>query len=88
MSRSENSRYSLYDMVGNVGEWRSDWLDDDYYYYSHFKNPQGPENAELRIIRGGSWIRDVSFIRLAGRYHGSPTHHNTNVGFRCARQNM
>jgi sulfatase modifying factor 1 len=30
------------DMLGNAGEWASDWYDVGYYAVSPYRNPQGP----------------------------------------------
>jgi formylglycine-generating enzyme required for sulfatase activity len=36
------SPYGAVDMLGNVGEWVSDWFDPAYYAISPDRNPQGP----------------------------------------------
>ncbi len=38
--------YGLYDMLGNVYEWVSDWYDEFYYHEKDITNPQGPKRIE------------------------------------------
>jgi len=49
--------FGLYDMVGNGGQWVSDWYDEHYYATSPSLYPQGPSKPipgeHWHIIRGG-----------------------------------
>jgi len=59
----------LYDLHGNVCEWCADWLDAEYYKRSPRRDPQGPENGEFRVLRGGSWSDyGAGSCRAASRY--------------------
>ena len=48
--------FGLYDMLGNVSEYCSDWYAPDYYKESPIDNPTGPPRTSARIQRGGCWF--------------------------------
>jgi len=76
--------YGLCDMVSNVFEWCSDWYSPDYYAVSSRKNPKGPGDGELRVVRLGSWYSSPWGLRCSGRYYALPEDSNNSLGFRCA----
>ena len=79
------SPYGTFDMAGNVWEWVNDWYSYTYYSDSPFINPLGPENGTHKILRGGSWYYDWSFLRLASRsIYAFPENRENYFGFRCA----
>ena len=47
--------------------------------------PGGRQAGEQRVVRGGSWVDDTSFLRVSRRYFDTPATHNGFIGFRCAR---
>jgi formylglycine-generating enzyme required for sulfatase activity len=70
-------------MVGNIWEWVNDWYDGAYYASSPTRNPQGPDDGEVRVIRGGSWASDVKYMRLTNRYFSAMDETSNDHGFRC-----
>ncbi len=82
--------WGLYDMLGNVWEWCSDWWHDAYPEGPRV-DPRGPEQGPSHVIRGGSWFTPSRYVRSAVRHvrsdarsADSPGDSDDNLGFRLS----
>ena len=80
----EPNPWGLYDMLGNVYEWCSDWWADQYPEGPRV-DPSGPDEGAERVIRGGSWVGHARLVRAAYRYCSSPGFRLHYLGFRLSR---
>ncbi len=62
----------LYDMLGNVLEWVSDWYAEDYYEHSPSQGPPGPDQGAQRVLRGASWDDFPAAVRVSRRSPNQP----------------
>jgi formylglycine-generating enzyme required for sulfatase activity len=80
-----HSPHGVMDMAGNVREWVADWYHPEYYAGAPARNPQGPDDGILKVIRGGSWHNQANELRVTARQKGGFALKTDGVGFRCAR---
>lgn len=73
-----SNELGLYDMSGNVWEWCWDW--DGASMTG--TDPVGAASGTYRVARGGCWMYDADYLRVA--YHGShyPDYRGNLFGFR------
>ena len=78
--------FGLYDMHGNVWEWCEDWYEE--YPEGAVTDPEGPEKGYFRVLRGGSFVCDVSCARSSNRkkQYFTPSTRSFVNGFRLARK--
>ncbi len=82
------NHFGIYDMLGNAGEWVSDYYSSTYYRISPTNNPQGPANGSARVFRGGSWYHQSTESSYTQRMKGGwgDSYFCSEVGFRLVRQ--
>jgi formylglycine-generating enzyme required for sulfatase activity len=83
--------WGLYDMVGNAGEWCSDWYDADTYRHEGFSravtvDPVGHDRGSERVRRGFRPNAGNNPCWLTTRSHGWPGSRTDLVGFRLVRE--
>jgi formylglycine-generating enzyme required for sulfatase activity len=75
----------LFDMLGNLDEWCQDWYISGYYEISNEHNPQGPGQAQFKVIRGGSWYNSEEMQSATNRRALNPKNKKSTVGFRVVK---
>ncbi len=79
------SPFGLCDTHGNVWEW----VEDSWHNYYDGARSDGSAwtagNDSRRVLRGGSWSRNLAGVRSASRTAKRTDHRENKIGFRVAR---
>ncbi len=77
-----SSPEGVYDLIGNVAEWVSDWVGS--YPRTDVTDPTGPATGTQRVVRGGDWLFPTTQTMAYLRRSSMPTNAGS-LGFRCVR---
>jgi sulfatase modifying factor 1 len=78
------SPYGVYDMIGNVAEWVEDSYVEGFYKTGVYRDPKGPDDGQLKVVRGGSWRETQHNARLSKRFAAKFWRTDITIGIRCA----
>jgi formylglycine-generating enzyme required for sulfatase activity len=86
VAQKQANAFGLYDMLGNVFEWVSDWY--AFYDVSLLQDPKGPPTGVNRVLRGSSWSSLPNIVRASHRGAVDPDRSFNDTGMRCVRETL
>ena len=80
VGQKKPNQWGLFDMPGNVNQWCEDWHGE--YPQKDVVDPQGPNEGQYRVLRGGSCFFPTEWCRSAFRGWSEPGRRHDIFGFR------
>ena len=80
----EPNAFGLYDMHGNVAEWTSSCMTENYFK----TNERTEQLCEKRAVRGGSWRSTREEVRSSYRTGQSVSRRAMDTGFRLVHDGL
>jgi formylglycine-generating enzyme required for sulfatase activity len=81
----EPNAFGLYDTIGNVLEWVSDFQPHELTVSGPETDPRGPATGTRRGSRGGSWITSPDRLRVTSQTSGALDYRSNYLGVRCVQ---
>jgi formylglycine-generating enzyme required for sulfatase activity len=78
VGQKKPNAWGLYDVHGNVWQWCADWYGD--YPKGAVTDPQGAVSGSRRVQRGGCWIDNSDYCRVACRFWDIPGYRDYVIG--------
>lgn len=77
------NQLGIHDLTGNVWEWTQDDFSESIR--NSAQEAKIIEGSTQKVIRGGSFLMEPSFLRSASRQRDFAWHNDRDIGFRIAR---
>jgi sulfatase modifying factor 1 len=82
----DRSFFGVFDMAGSLTEWCLDEYDSTYYAWAPDRDPYGPQDAGLKVLRGGAWNHPDASGFAVRRGSAGANQPYTGFGFRVVRE--
>jgi len=89
VGQKQPNELRLFDMLGNVDEWVSDWsvmLRPGEYVERVTTNPQGPPTGVNKVYRGGEIFTIAAHMNEWFSFHRKADDGSAEIGFRLVRE--